>query len=243
LVGREVPRANVCSSAGPTGHLSKELLVTATASAETPTAAPTVERPMTTSLRQRLQPWSRRTRSHRTARRLASVAVAAAVVIPIAGASAAQAVTMDRVGAPGTYTTYQASCESRLFANSRVVSMSAPPPRVFARNNRAGAGNDWSWVRYRAMVRNESTGALVVASGYSGWSYATDVSPATWSGWDSFQVAGSSVPYRILYIIEWWNSTTQTGAVSDSLQSYRLTDQTSISRSTWHSCTYLSGMY
>lgn len=179
----------------------------------------------------------------RTLRRVA-LALSAAAVLPVVSATSADAVLYNGGGLIAAYSTSQASCESRLFGTTRYVSMSAAPLRVLAKDKTPGAGNDWAWIRYAAYVKNETTGAwVVVPSSWSTWSLAKDNVAATWPYADSFQVAAASSSFRIHYVIEWWNSTSRTGWVADSLQSYRLTDQTSVSRGTFNDCAYLTGMY
>jgi len=151
----------------------------------------------------------------------------------------AQAAIYAAGGTWGPYTQADATCRSKIYGTSKVVDMSVPAPRVYARNVRTGAGNDWAWVRIRAFVVNASTGAVVTSSGYSSWSYATDAAPATWSGTTNFSLNGNG-NYRVDHRIEYWNSTVQVGWAADRINRFRLINSYSTSIGTFGSCSYVA---
>ena len=139
----------------------------------------------------------------------------------------------------GPYTQADATCRSRIYGTSKVVDLTVPAPRVYANNAHSGSGNDWAWVRIRAFVVNASTGATVTSSGYSSWSYATDTTPATWSGTTNFSLNGNG-NYRVDHRIEYWNSTTQVGWAADRITRYRLINSYGAGIGTFGSCSYVA---
>lgn len=151
---------------------------------------------------------------------LAALAVIGALAAGALAAGPASADTYSSGGAPGTYTAYQVRCQYQNRQTSGAMVMTVTPPRVYARNYTAGAGNDSSWARYRLFVVNALTGATIQASGYSGWVLATDNVPATWSGTTTFSQAWQG-NYRIETRIEWSTSTTQLGWAADRTYQYQ----------------------
>jgi hypothetical protein len=139
----------------------------------------------------------------------------------------------------GPYTQADATCRSRIYGTSKVVDISVPTPRVFANNAHYGSNNDWAWVRVRAFVVNASTGAVVTSSGYSSWSYATDVTPASWSGVTTFSMNGNG-NYRVDHRIEYWNSSVQVGWVADRINRFRLINTYGAGIGTFGSCSYVA---
>lgn len=92
------------------------------------------------------------------------------------------------------------------------------PPVVTGANPTYGAGNDWSWVRYRAFLVRLDTGATVTSTGWSGWLSVRDDQSATWSGTTLLDGTDWRGNYVVDYRIEWWNSTRILG-----WQAHRLT--------------------
>lgn len=84
-------------------------------------------------------------------------------------------------------------------------------PTIYARDYRAGGGNDWAWVRYRVFVV-DSRGQTVQASSYSSWAVAYDNQPAALSGATTFQNVPNGA--RLDIRVEWWNSTSMVGALA-----------------------------
>ena len=64
----------------------------------------------------------------------------------------------------------------------RAVQVVAPPPVIYARDQRAGGANDAAIVRYRAFVVDFTTGQTVDTSSYSGFAAAWDNAPAQFTG-------------------------------------------------------------
>lgn len=151
----------------------------------------------------------------------------------------AQAAIYAAGGNWGPYTQADATCRSRIYGTSKVVDLTVPAPRVFAKNVYAGSGNDWAWVRIRAFVVDANTGATVTSSGYSAWSYATDTAPATWSGTTNFSLNGNG-NYRVDHRIEYWNSTVQVGWAADRINRFRLINSYGTSIGTFGSCSYVA---
>lgn len=151
------------------------------------------------------------------------------------GAPAANAWAYSWGGSPGPYTTSAISCKWKIFGTSSNLVMTAQPPRVWARNVRAGYGNDGSWVRYNAFVVDARTGATLGQSGYSGWAYATDQTPAVFSGVTTFAKPyyGS---YYVDYRIEWSTSTAATGWVAERHSSYLYYNQYNVGPFGKNSC-------
>ena len=140
---------------------------------------------------------------------LGAIALSAIVVSPAAAS------TYWWTGNVGTATIPQGVC--RYYSAWNRLDMAIDPPAIYARNNTVGAGNDSQWVRYRVFVVN-SSGAAVQSSPYSGFAVAYDNSPARFSGATLFN--GVPNNSRIDFRIEWWNSSSQVGALAHRVDRY-----------------------
>lgn len=144
--------------------------------------------------------------------------------LTLAGAPTANAYLYNGGGNPGPYTVSPVKCQWKIFGTSSNLVMTAQPPRVWAFNARSGFGNDASYVRYQAYVVDARNGNTLERSGYSGWFYATDITPAnfTWTYTATKPYYGS---YYIDYRIEWSTSTAATAWVAERHGSYNYIDQ------------------
>lgn len=166
---------------------------------------------------------TRRSHSHRIVAGLIG-RVAAALLLGVAivavNVTPSSAEPYAASGTWGPFDIPTPSCKQRLNSNIFSSITTAYPPRVFAKNLRAGWGNDAAWVRYAVYYVNQSTGATESTSSWSGWSRATDNTPATWSGAGATFSHSSNQPHQVHYRMEFWDSTKMTGWVADRQTNY-----------------------
>jgi hypothetical protein len=139
---------------------------------------------------------------------------------PFAGQSMAAAFWS--TGAIGPSKTYVGNC--RYYDYWQDIGLTTPAPEVYARNNRAGGGNDWQWVRYRVYVINRYTGSTSSPDGWSDWQQAWDNSYARFTRQSSGALHLSAKyphSYRLEMRVEWWNQTSMLGAVAHRITPYR----------------------
>ena len=141
----------------------------------------------------------------RSVRRLVVVLVAIAALV--GSVSPAGATLISPSGAIGPSAVGQGKCEYLpVWGDLRI---SAAAPTIYARNYRAGGGNDWQYVRIAAALINTSTGTVVQQTGFSQATVAWDNVPARFSGQSSFR-AGWRGNYRVMFTIEWLDGSART---------------------------------
>jgi hypothetical protein len=172
----------------------------------------------------------------RTARRaLVGLGLVVASVVGVVGP--ANAVTWTSSGAVGPSYTPQIDCRHKIYGTTGVLQMTAPAPTVYARDYRAGAGNDGAYVRYVAYLMDARTRAILASTAYSGWSYAYDNRPAAFSGAAQFSPdwRGS---YLIGYGIEWWapGGSAPLGATFQTSDRYFYVASNTVAGGVWQTC-------
>jgi hypothetical protein len=137
--------------------------------------------------------------------------IVAAVAVPKANAAGFYA----SGGVIGPSQVRQARCTYQDYF--RTLRLSTAAPAVYAPNQRAGGGNDWSWVRWRSFLVDRN-GNTIARNNYSEFEAAWDNAPASFASGQAFDrvPAGSRIDIRI----EWWNSTRQIGWVAYRVMSY-----------------------
>jgi hypothetical protein len=153
----------------------------------------------------------------RWVRRLVVPLVAVAALLGLAGPAGATLIAS--AGATGPSAVGRGSCEYLPVWGS--LRTNVAPPAIYARNYRAGGGNDWQYVRYSVSLIDAVSGAVVQQGGYSGTTVAWDNSPARFTGQTSF-VANWRGNYRALFMIEWLDTTGRTilGRAYERVDSY-----------------------
>jgi hypothetical protein len=164
---------------------------------------------------------SRGGRLGRWARRLLVPPVVVAALVGFA--SPAGATVVGSSGATGYSAVGPGSCEYLPVWGS--LRVNAAPPAIYARDYRAGGGNDWQYVRYSVALIDTDTGAVVQQTGFSSPTVAWDNTPAQISGQTSFQV-GWRGNYRVMFTIEWLDTSARTilGRAFQRVDSYRYYD-------------------
>ena len=163
------------------------------------------------------------TRIFRSLVRLALVP-AVAILALIASTGAVQAYPFAASGAWGPYVAdAPIDCRHKVFGASSLLHMHAPAPVVYAKNIRAGGGNDAKWVRFRTFLVDHKTGQTLARNGWSDWVYAYDNRPARWNGTQFFSADARGM-YNVEYRIEFWNQTSMVGWVADHSTSYNYFD-------------------
>jgi hypothetical protein len=151
----------------------------------------------------------------------ALIAVAALWGGPLAGDSLAGTQYWS-TGSIGPSTTYVGHC--RYYDAWNDIGLTTPAPEVYARNNYAGWGNDWQWVRFKVFIINRNNGDVYTPDGWSEWQKAWDNTPADFD-WASAGAMHMSAKYPHSYRaevrIEWWNQTSMLGASAHRITSYR----------------------
>ncbi|MBC9820812.1 hypothetical protein [Terrabacter sp. MAHUQ-38] len=172
----------------------------------------------------------------RTARRLLAV-LSLAVSTVLCVVSPASAATYASGGYVGSYAAPQIDCRHKIWGTTGVLQMTAPAPTVYARNYRAGAGNDGAYVRYAVYFVDARTGAVLNRTGWSGWSYAYDNRPAAFSGAAMYSPdwRGS---YVVDYRIEWWapGGATPLGWVAHRADRYFYVAYNNVAGGVWQTC-------
>jgi hypothetical protein len=148
------------------------------------------------------------------------LAPAAVLLTLMAGTGAAEAYPYAASGAWGPYVANSpVDCRHKVFGASSLLHMYAPAPAVFAKNRRAGGGNDAAWVRFRTFLVDYKTGQTLARNGWSAWVRAYDNRAARWNG-SQFFSADARGMYRVDYRIEFWNQTSMIGWVADRSTNY-----------------------
>ena len=156
---------------------------------------------MTTSTKNLSATKTRSTRSRRiSVGVVAALAMASVLLVSASPASAALAGTG---GQPGSSSVGKAECRD---TSSGRLTVSAPPPTIYARNFYAGAFNDAQRVRYRAVLWNLRTNQWVRDTGYTGLAWSWDNYPAQWSGETNFSGLDRGGVYKLFYAIEWYDN-------------------------------------
>jgi hypothetical protein len=149
-------------------------------------------------------------------------ATLAALALVLIGASHASADITGGSGAVAGYSVPTGSCKYN--GVNGTLTISVAPPQVYAKNVYAGANNDSAYIRYRVFAVDANTGNTIASSGYSGYGYATDVTPARFSGSTAFSQTWRG-NYRLVIRIEWWNSTQLKGWLDERLTRYNYYNQ------------------
>ena len=178
-------------------------------------------------------------RRHPVRQHLARLLVAVALVVAavLTTVTPASAAIYDGRGAFGAYVAPQIDCRHKVWGTTGVLQMTIPAPTVYARNYRAGAGNDGAYIRYAAYVVDARTGGVLYRTGYSGWAYAYDNRPAAFSGAAMFSPdwRGS---YVVDYRIEWWapGGTAPLGWVAHRADRYFYVAANLVAGGVWQTC-------
>jgi hypothetical protein len=158
--------------------------------------------------------------------RVAAIAGTAALVLLVCLSASAEAYIYAGGGYRGATNTIDAHCRYVRTNAQGYLTTSAAPPGVTGADLRAGWGNDWTWVRYRAYLV-DSGGNTLQTSGWSGWQQVRDDQAARWSGVTSFSSHWSGA-YRIDLRIEWWNSSSMIGWEAHRITRYKYFDMYNI---------------
>lgn len=147
-------------------------------------------------------------------RRKVTIGLAAAAIATVGVGAAVEAGQYWSTGWLGSATIPQGVCKYYPVWNRLDASIN--PPAIYARNSTSA--RDAQWVRYRVFVV-DGTGRSVQASNYSGFALAYDDAPASFSGTTLFTNVPNNSKLDIR--IEWWNSTSQVGALAYRVDSYQ----------------------
>lgn len=147
-------------------------------------------------------------------RRKVTIALAAAAIATVGVGAAVEAGQYWSTGSLGPATVPQGVC--KYYPVWGRLDAAINPPTIYARNSTSA--RDAQWVRYRVFVV-DGTGRTVRASNYSAFVLAYDNAPAAFSGATLF----TNIPNnsKLDVRVEWWNSTSQVGALAFRVDSYQ----------------------
>ena len=151
--------------------------------------------------------WQASRRAHRrmgarrtVARALAVVIAALVAALSLTIGSAASAASPPRV--------YMYDPGATCWASATSPDFRVRTPVIFGIDYRTGYGNDSQWVRFKARVVHNTTGATYVPGSWSGWSVAYDNLSAAYSGEQTVsapRIAWSGQLFRVVVDVEWWS--------------------------------------
>jgi hypothetical protein len=131
------------------------------------------------------------------------------VAVLLALAAAPPALAQDVIGAAGkngAATTWQGTCNYRIFGPRGVLQVGVPAPDVSGANTRRGTRRERTFVRYRVFATDAfSNFATLVASSWSGYIRVRQSETRSWSSPTSFDMEWRG-NYGADIRIEWWNS-------------------------------------